>query len=131
MNTIEEAKIIDQWGAFWFTRKAFRIKTQKELWIHEALSIVIKIYAIIIAFFTDLLALLIIALTYILKILTQKTLLLLYTILKAILTELAKRIGFLLTLVLTIAILYLIFSHWQQFTQTTETLWQKINQLQK
>ena len=119
---VQEAKIVQQWGAFYLTRKALDIPTQSEHWLAEAGRIIVKITAVVIAVFFDILTgvmyLIFVFVKTLIVVLAKGAVKVLTALIEKILTVLA----YLLALVLTIAILYFIITHWQWFTAIIEKL---------
>ena len=112
----QDIRPVQMWGAFYFVRRAMDIRTGAESWIVEAGKIIVKIVALLLAFAVDILT----GLLYVCFIVIKATVKGIFSILtkavEKILEKVLTVIMYLMNLVLTVAVLYVIFTHWQWFT---------------
>ena len=126
-NNVQDIQPIQTWGAFYFVRRAMDIRTHAESWQLESLRIIGKIIALTVAFAVDVVT----GLLYLAFVLLKKLVILFYKILVYTLSELIKRLAgilaYLISLVLTIVVLYIIVTHWHSFTNIVNHLINLIN----
>ena len=112
----QDIRPVHTWGAFYFVRRAMDIRTGSESWIVEAGKIIVKILGLMSAFALDIL----IGLLYVCFIVIKATVKGIFWILTKAIERIFEKvltvITYLMSLVLTVAVVYLLFTHWQWFT---------------
>ena len=112
---MEEAKVIQQWGAFYFLRKALSVNTRANHWQIEAGKIILKILLCLVAFVLDILTgalfLMFLGLKGLVIVLAQAVLFLL----KGLVNRVLGLLTYLIAMLLTIGLLYVIITHWSEF----------------
>ena len=110
------------WGAFYFVRRAMDIRTGSELWIAEAGKIIVKIVALLLAFVVDIATGVLFVAFVVIKAAVKGIFRIMTKAVEAVFEKVLSVVAYLVSLVLTAAVLYAIVSHWSEFTVIVEKL---------
>ena len=119
---MEEAKVIQQWGAFYLFRKALQIKTKSELWYIEAGKIIVKITACLIALIFDTATGVLYLVFITVKVLVIAFINTISKIFEILIAKLLSVFAYLIALISTVAILYELIKHWNLFKRFVDTI---------
>ncbi len=119
---MEEAKVIQQWGAFYLFRKALQIKTKSELWYIEAGKIIVKITACLIALIFDTATGMLYLVFITVKVLVIAFINTISKIFEILIAKLLSVFAYLIALISTVAILYELIKHWDLFKKFVDTI---------
>ena len=112
----QDIRPVQMWGAFYFVRRAMDIRAGSDLWIVEAVKIIVKIVALLLAFVVDILTGFLYVCFIVIKATVKGIFRILTKAVERIFEKVLAVITYLMSLVLTVAVVYVIFTHWQWFT---------------
>ena len=116
VNEVKDIRPVDQWGAFYLLRKCLRVRTRAGVWQVEAAQIIGKILLCLLSFVADVLT----GLLYLFFLVLRHSVTIVFLVVKTVVSETLRRfigvLSFGVSLILMVVILYLLITHWQQFT---------------